>query len=199
MLVAGLTDPISVSRNRFDEIHSYRTTIVSRSGVGEEIVHYYFRKPGFVRMELELPYPGSVVTYDPEAKEVRVRPFGFLKQFVLSLSPDNMFLRSASGHRVDESDLGSLLRDVMQLRENGQVVLQGSERVLDYEAIKVEVRGEGVISTPHGVHVYVVWIDQATFLPVRVRAYDIEHDLIEDVTMHDLVVDVDFGEGFFEL
>lgn len=199
LLFSVPADPVSVSRERFDAIQSYRATLIARSFGTEERLRYYFKKPGFVRMEMELPFPGVVITYDPERGEVRVRPFAFLSRFVLALSPENRLLRSASGHRVDESDFGALLRDVLQLQENGETVVQGRELILGYQTLKVQVIGRENFSTRHGVYKYIVWIDQATFLPVKVATYDSDHELLEEVTVHDLEVNVEFTEDFFEL
>lgn len=198
LLCSASSDPVAVSRQHFEAIQSYRATIVTISSSTEEVLHYYFKKPGFVRIESELPYPGTVITYDPDKEEVRVRPFAFLPRFVLTLNAANRILRSATGHRVDESDLGALIQDVMQLQENGQTIVQGEEPLLGYNTRRVEVRGREKLSTHYGVHVYVLWIDEASCLPVKVRAYDANNELIEDVMIRDLKVDVGFDHGFFE-
>lgn len=111
-IIAAITqDPISIAIENYKGVESYSVTLRSRNDEDfSEIIRYYYKKPGFVRIELIKPYKGAILIYSPFTKEVRLRPFSFWKSFVLTLSPDNRLVKSSRGHRIDASDIGELLR-----------------------------------------------------------------------------------------
>jgi outer membrane lipoprotein-sorting protein len=137
--------------------------------------------------------------YNPEAKKVRLRPFGFLKPFVLTLSPDNSLLKSSNGHTVDESDIGALLEVVIKLQSHGKSDELGDVEVRGKTAVIVSVEGKGDFTVDNDIHRYHLWLDKETFLPLKVSAYDLKGELIEEVLMDDLELNVEFEESSFEL
>lgn len=192
-------DAVTAALNAFSKVQSYSVTLRSGAGDGpKEIIKYYFKRPGFVRMEFVSPYKGAVLVYDPLKKYVRLRPFGFLKPLVLTLSPENKLVKSARGHTVDESDIGALLRMVSALKDIGETKAEAEEEVSGRPADVVSVIG-AVGKTVDGINKYLLWLDKKTRLPLRVSAYDAGGKLIEDVLMDDLDLDVELPEGFFGL
>jgi outer membrane lipoprotein-sorting protein len=193
LLVAALLmtlapgDLLLSSARGFEGIESYRVTMRSRDGDGEQVIRYEYRRPGFVRMEFVRPHGGAVLVYDPVTKKARLQPFGFLKSFVLTLDPDNVLIRSPRGHSVDESDIGALLRAVRRLAERGTVEGRGEEEIGGRRTAVVEVAGDGDYSVG-GIHRYVLWLDEATGLPVKVRAFDAGGALLEEVFMEDIEI-----------
>ncbi len=202
LLMLGMTvlshDPIAAALESYHRIASYRVTLHSLHGGKEEIIRYFYKKPGFIRMEFIKPHKGALLVYDPTAKTVRLRPFGFTSLFVLALDPDNSLVKSAQGHRVDESDIGALLRRVQRLQEHGATSSKGDEVVGDRKAAIVSVEGREGYSL-QGIHRYLLWLDKATHLPVKVAAYDDKGKQLEEVVMSDLEVNVVLGDEFFRL
>ena len=49
-------DPVSNAINNYEEIESYQVTLISGSGDSAEIIRYYYRRPGFVKMKLIKPH-----------------------------------------------------------------------------------------------------------------------------------------------
>jgi len=202
LLLLGMTvlshNPIAAAVESYQRIASYRVTLHSRHGGNEEIIRYFYKKPGFIRMEFVKPHKGALLVYDPTAKLVRLRPFGFTSLFVLALDPGNSLVKSAQGHRVDESDIGALLRRVQRLQEHGATTVTGEETVGGRKAAIVSVEGRAGYSL-QGIHRYLLWLDKTTHLPVKVAAYDDKGRQVEEVLMSDLEVNVVLEDGVFKL
>jgi outer membrane lipoprotein-sorting protein len=173
-------------------------TINSRSDGDSQSIRYFYKSPGYVRMEFIRPHKGAVILYSPVTKKARVRPFVFLRSLVLTLSPRNSLITSPAGHRVDASDMGSLLKEASTLADQGRMAVVGSEKVSGRETLLVEVNGAGNSVVNGGVHRYLLWLDVRTFLPVRTKSFNISDEMLEDVVMDDLEIDPDLPDSLFE-
>lgn len=192
--VPALADPVDESLSSFSKLEGYKVTLRSSSG---EVIRYFYRKPGYIRMEFVRPHKGAVLIYDPIRKEVLLRPFGFLKSLQMRLSPQDRLIRSSTGHTVDESDIGALLRNVKVLKDNGAAVkTSGEEEVGGRPALAVEVVGPPGFESD-GVNRYRLWLEKSSMLPLRVEAYSQEGVLAESVLMDDLEVDPAFPNDLF--
>ncbi|MEW6109573.1 MAG: DUF1571 domain-containing protein [Nitrospirota bacterium] len=197
-MTSAVHEPISTAIENYKNVESYSVTLRSRGNDSSEEIKYYYKRPGFVRMEFIKPHKGAVLVYSPYKKEVRLRPFGFLKPFVLTLNPDNNLIKSSRGHTVDESDIGSLLRTVKKLQADGKTEVAGEEAVGNKPAMLVRVEGNPDFVVD-GIHRYLLWLDKKTFLPLKVSAYDLKGYLVEEVLMDDLDIGIAITESFFEL
>ncbi|MGU7782411.1 LolA family protein [Burkholderia sp. PU8-34] len=200
LIGASMTaDPVTVAQEHFDHASSYRATIRSspRHGAPTEI-HYAYRRPGYIRMDFVAPHRGAVLVYDPVSRKVRVRPFGVHMPPALSLSPTNPLVRDPSGHRVDQSDVGELLRNVHALQEGGLTVTQGEETVGGRTALRVTVTGAPARDVA-GVHRYQLWLDTDDGFPLKVVSFaDGDDQPLETVTLDDVEIDVAFPDHFFD-
>ncbi|OGP15092.1 MAG: hypothetical protein A2052_04750 [Deltaproteobacteria bacterium GWA2_54_12] len=192
-LQLAFAGPVDDALSSFERLESYKVTLRSSSG---EVIKYFFKKPGYIRMEFEKPHKGAVLVYDPFKKEAVLRPFGFLKSLELRMGPDDRLIRSSSGHTVDESDIGSLLRNVRKLKDNGTVEIAGEEEVSGRKTLVVEVRGEGAFEVD-GTNRYRLWLEKTLMLPVKVEAYAASGELLEGVLMLDLEVDPGLSKDLF--
>lgn len=129
---------------------------------------------------------------------MRLRPFGFLKSFVLTLSPDNRLIKSRRGHTVDKSDIGALLKVVKRLQSNGKTEVSREETAGNKTVVVVSVNGEKDF-TVDGIHRYILWLDKKISLPLKVAAYDTQGLLIEELVMDDLQINIGLAEDFFGL
>lgn len=191
-----LEAPIRAAQKHFETLEGYRALLTSTEidGAGQ-VIRYYFKAPGFVRMEFVKPNRGALLLYDPVEDRVTVWPFG-PRGFSLSLDPGNFLIRSPSGHRVDRSHVGALLENIRDLQQEGTTQVVGLE---DGEAeclVHVRVVGapDGVVN---GVHRYELWLERERLFPSRVEAYDPNDRLIEAVTLTRVVLDPAFREDFF--
>jgi outer membrane lipoprotein-sorting protein len=182
---SAFADSVDDAIASFEKLESYSVTLRSSTG---EVIRYFFKKPGYIRMEFEKPHKGAVLLYDPLKKEARLRPFGSLKPFELSVSPDNWLIRSPGGHTVDESDIGALLRNVRKIRDNGTAANAGEDEINGRKTLIVEARGKGAFEAG-GVNRYRVWLEKNMMLPIKVEGYGASGELLEVVLMDDLLVD----------
>lgn len=194
-LLAG--DPVDAALESFRRLEAYSVTLRADSDK-TEVIRYFYKKPGFIRMEFEEPHRGAVLVFDPVEREVVLRPFRFLKSFKMRLDPEDRLIRSSRGHTVDESSIGALLDNVSELRDNGSLDVLREEDADGKSALLVEVRGRGGREVD-GVNLYRLWLDHDTALPVKVEAYDAGGRLVERVRMESLVVDPEFPPDFFSL
>ncbi|CAD5379135.1 conserved hypothetical protein [Pseudomonas sp. OF001] len=192
-----MADPLSDAVDRFREVSTYQVTVRSVAADGErQVIRYFYRKPGWVRMEFVQPHSGAVLIYDPDARKVRLWPFGLKHTLVLTLDSDNPLVRSARGHRVDRSDVGALLENLLTLRARGQAVALGEAVVAGRPTVGVDIIGAAGV-TVAGVHRYQVWLAQDTLFPLRVKSFEVGGILIETVDMTDVATGMRFDERFF--
>ncbi len=188
-------DYLSLAAKSYQGIASYSVTLRSESRMGSEVIRYYYKRPGVIRMEFIWPHKGATLIYNPKDGKVRVRPFESIKFFVLTFNPDNRTVKSSRGHRVDQSDIGTLLKTIEELRSHGEVENIGNEKIGEREAIVLNIKGEGDYTVEGDINRYLLWLDQASYLPLKVEAYGVNGELLERVSMEDLKVNVDFEEG----
>ncbi|OLN31298.1 hypothetical protein DVDV_0086 [Desulfovibrio sp. DV] len=187
---------VTAALKSYENVASYRVTLRVMHGNSNEIIQYSFKKPGFVRMDFVRPHKGAVLVYDPAANRVRLQPFGISKAFALSLSPDSRLVKSPSGHQVNESDIGALLRRVLLLQKQGLATVQGEESVGGKATVLVNIEGKDGFSLD-ATHRFLLNLDAVTLLPLQVRTYDVAGNLLEEVLMDDLETDVRFDDRFF--
>ena len=106
-------------------VETYQVTIHSFHAGDEEQIRYYYRKPGFVRMEFIRPHAGALLVYSPITQRVRLWPFGVKPFPEVNVSPRNPLIQSPCGENVDQSDIGALFGNVRTLLEHGTVEVMG--------------------------------------------------------------------------
>jgi outer membrane lipoprotein-sorting protein len=188
-MVPGLQpDPVSAALARFAQVQAYQLTLRSEGGRGEEVIHYTYRQPGYIRMDLVTPYRGAVVSYRPDTREVQLWPFGSPGQRAgLTLSPTNRMVRSARGHRVDQSDVGTLLRNVQQLQRHGTTRLMNDTVIGNRPARHLVVEGDPGQRVGE-VARYELWLDSEQLFPLKVVSYGGQGERLETVRLEDIVI-----------
>lgn len=150
-------NPVAVALRNYRNIKTYQVTLRSKSHDSLEEIRYFY-KSVCIRMEFIRPLPGLILTYNPVKREVRLGPFSFADH-VVTLSPDNEIIQSSAGHKVDESDIGSLLGIVAKLQSSGKTYIMGEESLSGRQTVLVRVTGIGDF-TVCGIHRYDLWIDK---------------------------------------
>jgi hypothetical protein len=189
-------NPVVVALKNYKNVKTYQVTLRSKCNHVFEEIRYYYRS-GYIKMEFIRPRRGVILIYDPIKKEVRLKPFGSVN-YVVTLSPDNAMIQSSAGHKVDESDIGSLLRVVAKLQSNGKTSILGDEDLSGRQTTLVRVTGNEEY-TICGIHQYDLWLDKKTCLPLKIVSYDLREGIIEEVLMDDLEIDLDLPDELFHL
>lgn len=190
-------DPIAATLARIDALASYELTLRSQGSGGEEVIRYSYRQPGYVRMDMETPYRGAVLIYRPDTGKVRLWPFGSPgRRAGISLRPTNRMVCSSQGHRVDQSDVGTLLRNVQRLQQHGNTRRLGPTthdgRAVQHVVVEAEP-GRAV----QDVSRYDLWLDDETLFPLRVASYDRRGERRESVLLENVRLDPDFPTDHF--
>lgn len=192
-----MSDPLAEAESRFRTLTTYQATVHSTTSSGEQqLIRYFYRKPGWVRLEFIQPHAGTVLIYDPDAHQVRVWPFGVKRFPVLTFVPGNPLVRSPQGQRIDHSDIGSLLQNIQALRLHGSTAPLAETQIDALPVSGLEITGPAHDAVA-GVHRYRIWLQQSTWFPLRVESFGVNARLIETVDMKDVVIDPGFPEDFF--
>lgn len=190
-------DPIDVALRHFEQIESYQVRVRSQPVAGDlTVIRYSYRKPGYVRMDFAEPHNGAALVYDPVSGKVRLWPFGVNSLPVLSLLPTNSLIRDKNKHRVDQSDIGTLLRDIRRLQQGGKTNILGEEVLVQQPVLHLSVTGLAGV-TVDNVHRYDVWLEKNQNFPVKVVSYGADGQQRETVVMDAMIVNVHFPEHFF--
>jgi outer membrane lipoprotein-sorting protein len=197
LLGTDTANPIQTAIDYYRNVAGYQLTLKSFSGGNSEIIRYYFKKPGYVRMEFVTPHRGAVLVYSPDTARAKLWPFGYKRFPSLTLSPDSRIIQSPTGQRVDRSDVGVLYQNVRVLQEHGSTEVVGIESVDGHEALHVAVAGGGGFAV--GVVArYQLWLDRSNAFPLKVTSYDGRGGVIETVEMEDIKISPQFPDGFFK-
>lgn len=200
MLAAALTGtrlpPLDEAIEHYRTVETYQVSLrVFRAG-SEDHLRYYYRKPGFVRMEFIRPHAGAMLVYSPLTRHVRLWPFGAGRFPELGLSPHNPLIRSPGGQTVDKSDVGALFENVRTLLEQGQAEVQAEARLAGRGVLYFVVTGATGVAVA-GVHRYELWLDTSSLFPLKVVSRDQEDAVIETVLMSDLEINAPLAETLF--
>lgn len=194
-IAAGL-NPVDAAITAYHRVAAYQVTLKSVTREKTEIIRYYFKKPGYVRMDFVLPFKGAALVYDPVSRNVRLWPFGFRSFPGFTLSPDNSLIQSSTGQRVDRSDVGVLYQNVKSLQMHGVTHPIEEESVDGKQTLHVSVDGEHGFTVGDVAH-YQLWLDRMTGFPVKVSTRDARGMTIETVEMDGLQIDPEFNPDFF--
>jgi outer membrane lipoprotein-sorting protein len=174
------------------EVKNFR----SDGSVKVERFLYSFKKPKWIRLDMETPHPGMVLIYPDEKGKVFVRPGGKIHFPTLHLSPDSRLLKASSGQRLDQTEMGQLITKI-------------AHSVTDEEKGPVDIIEEGgdflirVLAVDHfrpGVTtLYGFRIDKDFWLPVEVEEATPAGVLGRTVTFHMLRINTGMTLAFFDM
>lgn len=157
---------------------------------------YTFRKPDHIRIDMESPYAGMVLVYPGEDGKVTVKPgglFGFLK---LHLSPDSSLLNAARGQRIDQTDMGLLIKNLdhsLTDRRHGEVRVSEQDGQVRIEVLAEDHFLAGVLTLYH------FFIDKTRWLPVEVKEFTPDGILKREVRFRNLRTSIGVPESFFRI
>jgi outer membrane lipoprotein-sorting protein len=189
--------PLADAIEHYHTVETYRVTLRSAHADGEDHIRYYYRKPGFVRMEFIRPHAGAVLVYSPLTQRVRLWPFGAGRFPELSLKPRNPLVRGPGGQTVDKSDVGTLFDNAHTLLEQGRAEVRDEARMADGRtALHLVVTGAPGVAVA-GVHRYELWLDTSSRFPVKVISRNQADAVIETVMMDALEINIPLKETLF--
>lgn len=157
---------------------------------------YSFKKPNHIRMDFLTPHRGMIVVYpDPKGKVV-IRRGGLGRHFPLRLSPQSFLLRNAAGQRIDQTDLGLLIRNIGQSLtggRSGQV-----EAARQNGALRLRVLAQDHFQKAAET-LYEFHIDESLRLPVRVDEMTPEGRPKRKIFFRRFKTNLGLADSFFQL
>ncbi len=124
MIVGMAPDELSKAIDNYRQIESYVVTIHSTSKNNIQNIKYYYKRPGFVRIDFINPHDGAVLIYNPITDRVNLWPFGIGHFPNFNFRPTNSLIRGDGGQRIDHSDVGTLFENVQALAIEGTDLTQ---------------------------------------------------------------------------
>lgn len=186
-------EPLQEALERFERLDGYRLALRSEGPGGNQQLLYGYRKPGLVRMDVQSPYAGAVLIYRPLGRQVRLWPFG-LSWPSVALSPEHPLVTSSRGHRVDKSDVGVMLRRVLQLQQAGELVVQELATFRNRPVWHLVISGP---AGPSGVARYELWLDREWWFPLKLIGRDERGNRLETVWLEQIELNPVFPADFF--
>jgi hypothetical protein len=174
------------------EVRSYN----SRGSVDLKEFTYTFKKPHWIRLDFQKPHSGMVIVYPDENGEAIIRLAALAGFLRLHVAPDNPLLSTGSGQRIDETDLGlliqNMIRSVTQWRHGAPEVEERGNRILITVLSDNHFR-KGLLS------LYEFVIDKQLHLPVEVRESTPDGTLERRVIFHNLRTNIGVPISYFQL
>ncbi len=152
---------------------------------------YTFKKPKWIRLDFESPYSGMILVYPDRDGNVVMRYF-----FTLHLSPNSYFLETASGQRIDQTNLGLLIRNIARSLTGGRrgpVEISEDDGKARIQILAQDHFHNGVVTR------YRFWIDEKLWLPVQVEESTPEGVLKRTILFRNLRTNIGFSNSFFRL
>ena len=179
---------ISRMQAAYDRVRSYRVetevTTYRHGRVAErQRFTYTFEKPDRLRIDMKSPHPGMVLIYPDRQGKVFVRFGGWASFLQFHLSPASSLLANAAGQRIDQTDMGLLIRQIAHSltdRRRGTPTLTSEGGKIVLTVLAEDHFLPGVLTR------YRFTIDKATDLPVVVRESTPAGELKRTVTFRHL-------------
>jgi outer membrane lipoprotein-sorting protein len=158
---------------------------------------YTFKKPDRLRIDMESPYPGTIIVYPDESGKVTVKLGGLAGFVKLHLSPDSVFLRIRAGQPIDRTDLGLLIRSIIHsltdLRRGELKVADGDDEQTLIEVVSADHFQTGVVT------LYRFFIDKSRWLPVEIEEFTPDGVPKRKVRLRNLRTAIDVPDSYFRI
>lgn len=157
---------------------------------------YTFKKPNRIRLDFESPHHGLILSYPDENGKVAVRPFGWVSFFKLHLSPSSRLLKDSSGQRIDQTEMGLLIKHIehsLTDQRRGPAELADENETIRIRVLADNPFRKGVIT------LYQFFIDKGLCLPTKVEESAPDGHLQRIVTFQNLKINTGISNAFFQL
>ena len=152
---------------------------------------YTFKRPKWIRLDFESPYSGMIMIYPDQNGKVVLRRF-----LTFHLALRNPLLRVAPGQRIDQTDLGLLIRNIAHSltdHERGPLEVAENDRDTRIQVLADDHFREGVVT------LYEFVIDKKLQLPVQVEESKPDGILERTIIFRNLRTNIGVPDRFFQL
>ncbi len=157
---------------------------------------YTFKKPKRIRLDFESPHRGMEMVDPDQNGKVTVHLPGLGHLLKFHLTPDNSLLHVASGQRIDQTDLGLLIKNISHSftdQRRGALDITEENGYVRISVLAENHFRKGVVTLYH------FFIDEALWLPDKVEESSPDGHLERAITFQNLKVNSGIPDSFFEL
>ena len=192
---------LAAMKESYARVENYRTSVeveefTDKGGPYEtKRFLYTFKKPEHIRLDFDSPHRGMVLIYPDDHGEVAVFPPGLFGFLTLHLSPNSPRLQVSAGQRIDQTDMGLLIRNISHSL---------TDQLRGEEGIKEE-SGHVLVSAVAENHfvkdkitLYRFLIDKEVCLPIRIEELSPSGTPQRTIIFHHLTVNTDIHDDIFK-
>ena len=158
-----------------------------------------FLKPKWIYMKItDGKGKGSVAVYNPLTKKAKGHTGGLLKFITVNLELTDNRITSARGHRIDQSDFGTLIARLKEYRvmneftSSTKTVFQEKPAYL----LTAEVNDTTML---WGAKKEKIWINAGNLFPLHIEQFMSDGELVHYSTFIDIKIDTDLRDEDFNL
>ena len=155
---------------------------------------YFFKKGKKIRVDFIQPYRGTTVLYIQGTKKATVIPFNFLPILRFRISIENPMVKTPTGQRIDETDMGYfidfLFQNLKNVKQGENEFQEDGERVsflfwaLDY------IKGEKLQK-------YKIVISKSNWFPMIIERYELNGDPIDTAHIENCLINTHLDDSLF--
>ncbi len=156
---------------------------------------YTFKKPKWIRLDMESPHSDMILVYPDKNGKVVVRPGGVARIFHFHLSPGNPLIMGASGRRMDQTEVGLLIKNIsrsiaderrgpIDIGQNGTIRI----RILSVNHFKKNI-----------TTLYQFFVDKELWLPVKVEELLPRGQLERSISCRHARINTGVPDSFFKV
>ncbi len=185
----------------YAKVEDYRTKVEVRNyeddgSFGTRKFLYTFKKPQWIRLDMESPHGGTILVYPTEEGKVAVQLAGWASFLQLHLAPDSSLLRDPSGQRLNQTDMGLLIRNIsrsLKDQRRGPVRIEEESKGLRLQVLAVDHFRPDVLT------LYQFLLDRKLWLPLEVREGTPAGRPVRSTFFTDFSINTGVPESFFRL
>ncbi len=156
---------------------------------------YTFKKPQRIRLDLESPHQGMVLVYPDKTGQVSVHPGGVGHIFRFHLSSGNPLIKGTWGQRIDQTDLGLLIKHISHSLTDQA---RGTVGIEENGNVRIRVLAVNHFQEDR-LTLYHFFIDKRLCLPVKVEESAPDGRLSRIITFRNLRINIGFSDSFFQM
>jgi outer membrane lipoprotein-sorting protein len=155
---------------------------------------FYFKRKKKIRVDFAEPYPGTIVIYSEGKEEATVIPFGFMPGLKFNLSLKNPMVKTPSGQRLDQTDMGYFIdfvfRSLKKIEQEDGELREESEKIMFFLNALDHINREKMEK-------YRIVISKKNWLPVGIERYELDGTLVESMQIRNYSINSHLDDHLF--
>lgn len=155
---------------------------------------FYFKRTKKIRVDFSQPYPGTIVIYSEGSEKATVIPFNFLPGLRFNISLKTPMLRTPTGQRLDQTDMGYFIDFVF--RSLKKIKQEDVELREDGEKITFFLKALDYINREK-MEKYRIVISKKNWLPTRIERYELDGTPVESIQIRNYSINTHLDDHLF--